>query len=152
VVGLVASAISGGLAIAFLLRYLSRGSFAPFAIYRLALAAGVVVLYAALAGSRDERVREAGLMRALGASRSQLTRAQVLELALSGLLAGALAAIGAILVGWVLATQVFDFAYRPGWWLIPAGTLAGGLFSAVAGWWSLRSVVRTPPMASLRGV
>ena len=120
-------------------------------LFLFALAAGVVVLYAALAGSRDERVREAGLMRALGASRSQLTRAQVLELALSGLLAGALAAIGAILVGWVLATQVFDFAYRPGWWLLPVGTLAGGAFSAVAGWWSLRSVVRTPPMASLRG-
>jgi undecaprenyl-diphosphatase len=43
-VGLVCAAISGGLAIAFLLRYLSRGSFAPFAIYRLLLAAGVVTL------------------------------------------------------------------------------------------------------------
>lgn len=43
-VGLVVSAVSGGFAIAFLLRYLERGSFAPFAIYRLALAAFVVVL------------------------------------------------------------------------------------------------------------
>src|SRR5690606_7032129 len=40
-------------------------------LFLFALAAGVVVLYAALAGSRDERVREAGLMRALGASRRQ---------------------------------------------------------------------------------
>jgi undecaprenyl-diphosphatase len=44
VAGLIAAAISGGLSIAFLLRYLSRGSFAPFAIYRLVLAAGVVAL------------------------------------------------------------------------------------------------------------
>jgi undecaprenyl-diphosphatase len=43
-VGLVCAAISGGIAIAFLLRYLSRGSFAPFAIYRLVLALGVVTL------------------------------------------------------------------------------------------------------------
>lgn len=43
-VGLVCAAISGGVAIAFLLRYLSRGSFAPFAIYRVALACGVVAL------------------------------------------------------------------------------------------------------------
>jgi len=43
-VGLVCAALSGGFAIAFLLRYLSRGSFVPFAIYRLVLAAGVVVL------------------------------------------------------------------------------------------------------------
>ena len=90
-------------------------------------------------------------MRALGASRRQLGNSQVLELALSGVLAGLLAAIGAILVGWVLASQVFQFPYQAGWWLLPAGALAGGLFSAGAGWWSLRSVVRTPPMASLRG-
>ena len=120
-------------------------------LFLFALAAGVVVLYAALASSRDERVREAGLMRALGASRRQLTRAQVLELALSGLLAGVLAALGAIAVGWVLAGQVFQFDYRPGWWLLPAGALIGGVFSAAAGWWSLRSVVNTPPMATLRG-
>ena len=120
-------------------------------LFLFALAAGVVVLYAALASSRDERIREAGLMRALGASRSQLMSLQVLELALSGLLAGTLAALGAILIGWVLASQVFQFPYRPGWWLLPAGAVIGGVFSAAAGWWSLRSVVRTPPMAILRG-
>lgn len=43
-VGLVTSAVAGGLTIAFLLRHLGRGSFAPFALYRIALAAGVVVL------------------------------------------------------------------------------------------------------------
>jgi putative ABC transport system permease protein len=120
-------------------------------LFLFALAAGVVVLYAALASSRDERVREAGLMRALGASRRQLTSSQVLELALSGLLAGILAALGAILIGWILASQVFQFAYQPGWWLLPAGAVIGGAFSAGAGWWSLRSVVRTPPMVTLRG-
>ena len=73
------------------------------------------------------------------------------ELALSGLLAGVLAALGAIAVGWVLAGQVFQFDSRPGWWLLPAGALIGGVFSAAAGWWSLRSVVNTPPMATLRG-
>ncbi|MGE0800210.1 MAG: ABC transporter permease [Lautropia sp.] len=121
-------------------------------LFLFALAAGVVVLYAALASSRDERIREAGLMRALGASRRQLSRAQVLELALSGVLAGVLAAAGAITVGWLLASQAFQFEYRPGWWLLPAGALVGGLFSAAAGWWSLKGVVDAPPMATLRGV
>ena len=41
-------------------------------LFVFTLAAGVLVLYAALASSRDERVREAGLLRALGASRRQL--------------------------------------------------------------------------------
>jgi undecaprenyl-diphosphatase len=44
VVGFVSAAISGGLAIAFLLRYLTRGSFRPFAIYRIALALAVAAL------------------------------------------------------------------------------------------------------------
>jgi undecaprenyl-diphosphatase len=46
-VGFVTAAISGGLAIAFLLRYLTRGSFVPFAIYRIALAvvvAGILIV------------------------------------------------------------------------------------------------------------
>jgi undecaprenyl-diphosphatase len=43
-VGLVASALAGGAAIGFLLRYLARGSFAPFAVYRLLLAGLVVGL------------------------------------------------------------------------------------------------------------
>jgi putative ABC transport system permease protein len=43
-------------------------------LFVFTLAAGILVLYAALASSRDERVREAGLLRALGASRQQLSR------------------------------------------------------------------------------
>ncbi|MFP5406282.1 MAG: ABC transporter permease, partial [Gammaproteobacteria bacterium] len=76
-------------------------------LFVLTLAAGVVVLWGALASSRDERVREAALMRALGASRRQLAGSQLLELAMSGALAGLLAALGSIAIGWALADQVF---------------------------------------------
>ncbi len=119
-------------------------------LFVFALLAGVVVVYAALASSRDERVAEAAVMRALGASRRQLFTAQMIELAASGLLAGILAAAGSMTVGWVLATRVFEFDYRPGWWLPLAGALAGSLLSALAGWWGLREVVDRPPMATLR--
>ncbi|MGE0310597.1 MAG: ABC transporter permease [Lautropia sp.] len=119
-------------------------------LFVFALAAGLVVMYAALASSRDERMHEAALMRALGASRRQLVVAQALELSLSGMLAGLLAALGALLVGWLLATEVFLFPYSPGWWLVPAGALLGALFSAGAGWWGLRTVVDAPPMGVLR--
>jgi len=47
-----------------------------------------VVLYAAMGSVRDERVAEIALMRALGASRRQLGLVQLLELSLTGLLAG----------------------------------------------------------------
>lgn len=47
VVGIVASAVSGWLAIAVLLRYLSKHSFGVFALYRLLLGAGILALVAA---------------------------------------------------------------------------------------------------------
>jgi len=121
-------------------------------LFVLTLAAGIVVLYTALASSRDERVREAGLMRALGASRSQLARAQIWELGLSGGLAGLLASAGAIAIGAVLARQVFQFDFDPRWASLAWGTLAGALLAVIAGWLSLRGVLRAPPLATLREV
>jgi undecaprenyl-diphosphatase len=45
IVGIVASAISGWLAIDVLLRYVSRNNYAAFAIYRLVLAAAVLMIF-----------------------------------------------------------------------------------------------------------
>jgi putative ABC transport system permease protein len=119
-------------------------------LFVFTLAAGVVVMWAALASSRDERIREAALMRALGASRRQLQRAQVLELAVTGALAGLLASLGAIAIGAVLADQVFRFDFEPRWASVPLAALAGALLSVVAGWFSLRRVVDSPPLVTLR--
>ena len=119
-------------------------------LFLLTLAAGVVVLYTALAGSRDERVREAALMRALGASRAQLARAQHWELGLSGGLAGLLAAGGAMATGWALAAQAFQFDYQPRWETLALGAVAGALIAMLTGWVGLRGVLRAPPLASLR--
>jgi putative ABC transport system permease protein len=114
------------------------------------LAAGVLVLYAALAASRDERVREAGLLRALGASRRQLSRAQVAEMLCIGGLAGLLAAIGASVVGWVLATYGFEFEYRVSPWVFVVGVTGGSAAALIGGWFGLRGVLKTPPLATLR--
>jgi putative ABC transport system permease protein len=119
-------------------------------LFVFTLAAGVVVLYAALASSRDERVREAGLMRALGASRRQLHRAQLIELGATGALAGLLAALGALAIGAVLAEQVFRFEFEPRWVAVPLAVAAGATLSMVAGWFGLRRVVDSPPLATLR--
>lgn len=119
-------------------------------LFAFTLAAGVMVLYAALASTRDERIREAGLMRALGASRSQLRRAQLVELAATGALAGLLAALGAMAVGAVLAAQIFQFDFAARWSTVPLAVLAGAMLSVLAGWMSLRSVIDSPPLATLR--
>jgi putative ABC transport system permease protein len=119
-------------------------------LFLFTLASGVLVLYAALMGSQGERTREAGLLRALGATRGQLAQAQRIEFALVGALAGLLAATGAAGLGWALAKYQFKFpwTFEPGVWM--AGLVAGVVCALVGGWLGLRNVLRQPPLQTLR--
>jgi putative ABC transport system permease protein len=119
-------------------------------LFLFTLASGVLVLYAALMGSQSERTREAGLLRALGATKKQLAQAQRIEFVLVGGLAGLLAASGAAALGWALATYQFKFpwTFEPGVWL--AGIAVGAVCALVGGWLGLRGVLRQPPMQTLR--
>jgi putative ABC transport system permease protein len=119
-------------------------------LFMFTLASGVLVLYAALMGSQDERTREAGLLRALGATRRQLSQAQWIEFALVGGLAGVLAASGAAALGWALATYQFKFewSFSPVVWV--AGLAVGVACAIGGGWLGLRNVLRQPPLQTLR--
>ncbi len=119
-------------------------------LFVFTLAAGVLVLYAALAGSRDERIHEAALLRALGASSAQVRRVQWAEFLLVGALAGLLAASGAQTLGAMLARRVFEFQLTLNPWLPLIGLAAGMACTALAGWPSLRAVLRRPALQSLR--
>jgi putative ABC transport system permease protein len=119
-------------------------------LFLFTLAAGILVLYAALSATFDERVREAGLLRALGASREQLSKAQTAEMICLGSLAGLLAAAAAAAVGWVLARYAFEFEYVVKPWVFVLG-IGGGVVCALAGGWiGLRNVLKSPPLATLR--
>jgi putative ABC transport system permease protein len=119
-------------------------------LFLFTLASGVLVLYAALMGSTSERTREAGLLRALGATRSQLASAQRIEFVLVGGLSGLLAASGAAALGWALAEYQFKFPwhFEPQVWA--AGLLVGAVCALVGGWLGLRNVLRQPPLQTLR--
>jgi putative ABC transport system permease protein len=119
-------------------------------LFLFTLASGILVLYAALAGSQDERTREAGILRVLGATRIQLSQAQWIEFALIGGLAGVLAATGAAAVGWSLAKFVFSFewSFDPLVWL--AGVVVGAACAFIGGWIGLRNVLNQPPLLTLR--
>jgi putative ABC transport system permease protein len=119
-------------------------------LFAFTLAAGVLVLYAALAGTRDERMRESALLRALGASHRQVRAVQVAEFVAVGALAGLMGAIGAQVLGSVLATRVFEFYLDFDPWVLPAGVAAGVACAGVGGWLSLRHVLMRPAVQSLR--
>ena len=119
-------------------------------LFGFTLAAGLVVLFAAITATREERAREFAIMRAVGARASLLRQVQRAELIGVGLLAGFLAASVASVVGWALARWVFDFSWRVSPWVPLGGALAGALLAWAAGWWTLRGVLRQPVAQTLR--
>jgi putative ABC transport system permease protein len=119
-------------------------------LFGFTLAAGLMVLFAAVTATREERAREFAIMRAVGARSSLLRQVQRAELAGVGLLAGLLASIAATLVGWALAKYVFDFEWSVSLWVPVFGALSGALLALGAGWWGLRGVLRRPVVETLR--
>ncbi|WP_288484054.1 FtsX-like permease family protein [uncultured Acidovorax sp.] len=119
-------------------------------LFAFTLAAGLVVLFAAVTATREERAREFAIMRAVGARASLLRQVQRAELVGVGLLAGFLASAVAVGVGWGLARYVFDFAWTASLWVPLAGALAGAVLALLAGWWGLREVLRRPVVETLR--
>jgi putative ABC transport system permease protein len=119
-------------------------------LFGFTLAAGLVVLFAAVTATREQRAREFAVMRAMGAGAKLLRQVQRAELLGVGALAGTLASIAAVVVGWLLARYAFEFAWTPSPWVPAAGAVAGALLALAAGWWGLREVLRRPVLETLR--
>ncbi len=119
-------------------------------VFWFSLAAGVLVLLAAVSASQDERLLEGGVMRVLGGSRKQLRLAQASEFAAIGLLSGLVAAIAASVLSGVIATQVFDLPWKANVSLAAIGGGLGMLAALVAGLFATRRVLDAPPSVTLR--
>ncbi|MDP3833935.1 MAG: FtsX-like permease family protein [Hydrogenophaga sp.] len=119
-------------------------------LFAFTLAAGLVVLLSAITATRGEREREFAILRAVGAGSGLLRQVQRIELLGVGLLAGFLASVVAVVVGWALARFVFEFSWTASPWVPLGGAIAGALLALMAGWWGLRSVLRTPVVETLR--
>ncbi len=115
------------------------------------LGAGLAVVVAMLRIQRGERAREAAIWRMLGARAGMLRRVLALELTLLGAVAGALGATAALVLGTVLAREVFSFTWTPGGGWVLGGVIGGASLALITGWISLAPVLRTPPMRLLRG-
>ena len=119
-------------------------------LFGFTLAAGLVVLFAAVSATREARAREFAVMRALGASGKLLAQVQRAELLGVGALAGVLASVAAI------AVELGAGALRVRVQLEPvaaacrcSAALAGALLALAAGWWGLREVLTRPVVQTL---
>ena len=115
------------------------------------LATGALVMVGAIATSRLQRVREAVLLRTLGATRRQVLRIAFAEYLALGLLASFTAVALATAAGWGIARFFFDDARY--WVPVPELALLVAAIvglTVVVGLWSTRGVLDQPPLEVLR--
>lgn len=114
------------------------------------LVTGAVVLVGAVSASRLQRIREAVLLKTLGATRAQVLRVLVSEYAALGLLSAVASVSIATAAGWALAKWVFDQPFS-----LPAVQL-GGLtlllivLTLAVGLWNSAEILKRAPLAVLR--
>ncbi|MEE9424796.1 MAG: FtsX-like permease family protein [Methylococcales bacterium] len=119
-------------------------------ILYFALAAGLMVLFAAVFASMDERIYLGVILRSFGASRSMIRIAQLSEFFTLGFLSGLLAVILSEIINWNVYLWVFKLDYTPTpilWLIVP---FASALLVTAAGMFSSRKVLRESPMQVLR--
>ena len=114
------------------------------------LAMGIPVLFAAVAATRRERIREGVLLKTLGATREQIVRILLAEYSLLGILGSLTGMLLAIIGGWALTRFVFDTPFSPA--LGAAAAIAGAMLALTVaiGLLAGRDVFKETPMSALR--
>jgi putative ABC transport system permease protein len=114
------------------------------------LAVGVPVLVSAVAATRRDRLRDAVLLKTLGATRAQIGRILLAEYAVLGVLGAVTGMVLSFGGAWALQKWVFRGSFAPDWGaalgiagLLVALTLLIGLLTG-------REAFRETPMAALR--
>lgn len=129
---------------------MDKAALAIQGVFLFTLLAGLTVLWAAVQSSREERRFESALLRTFGASRQRVLGGVAVEFMAIGLLSGVLAASGASLAGYLLATQLFGLEYQFSWLLWLAGPIVGMLLVGLSGMAATWRVISHAPVNVLR--
>jgi putative ABC transport system permease protein len=116
------------------------------------LLAGLIVLYAAISATQDERIYEAAIFRTLGAKRRQLIRAWAAEFAILGTLVGLFASAGATVLAYVIGDYALHVSYTFNPWIWLVGIVVGIIGVTIAGLLGTRSSLSQPPLLTLRRI
>jgi len=114
------------------------------------VATGALVLFSAVAASRRQRLREAVLLKTLGATRAQIGRIMLAEYIVLGLLGSAAGMVLSVGGAWALMHFVFDVAFVPAIAPLVAIAVVMMLLTTAIGVFGGRGVFAETPMAALR--
>jgi putative ABC transport system permease protein len=129
---------------------LDRGAVIVRFLAGFSLVTGAIVLIGAVSASRLQRIREAVLLKTLGATRAQVLKILISEYLALGVLAALASVVLATIAGWALARWVFDAPFH-----LPALALGGltlllvGL-TLLVGLWNSAEILKRAPLAVLR--
>lgn len=115
-----------------------------------ALLAGFTVLFAAVNSSLDSRIYEGALMRTLGANRSLLTKAHLIEFSLLGFISGLIAVFIAELLLYVIYSYILHLDYQMNSLLCLALPIISTVCIALAGFFGVQNVINKSPMLVIR--
>ena len=129
---------------------LDKGALIVRFLALFSLVTGAVVLVGAVSASRLQRIREAVLLKTLGATRAQVLRILIAEYVALGVLATLASVVLASVAGWALAKWVFKAPFDlPGAELGGLTLLLVGLTLTV-GLWNSAEILKRAPLAVLR--
>jgi putative ABC transport system permease protein len=129
---------------------LSNVTFGISIVGGVALLSGLLILIGAVAMTKFQRLREVALLKTLGATSRVIAALLVIEYGLLGTVAGAVGAIAASVLSWVVSTRVFEISWQlEPLTLVSAVILTAGCVGAVGVLASV-DVLRRKPLAVLR--
>lgn len=129
---------------------LSRVALAVRFMAGFSLATGAVVLVGAIATTRFQRIREAVLLKTLGATRRQVLRVFLAEYAALGLLSGGMAVALSSVAGWVLSRFVFETSFALPYRALAALLATIVLLTVGIGLGNSLGILRRTPLDALR--
>lgn len=119
-------------------------------LFLFSLASGVVVMYATMAISQDERRSEIALLRTLGSSRQQIWRGLITETLLIGTMSGLLAATAANFLGFAVSHWLLQLPWSPNYLSFVWGVLGCAGLTLLLTWPWARKMMNTSPALVLR--
>jgi putative ABC transport system permease protein len=119
-------------------------------ISAFAILGGILILASSVMATRFQRVREAVLLKTLGATRAQVVRIQAAEFLILGGFAGAIGCLlAAAAANYLLGTELeTDFTFR--WIPMMIGTVGTAAVAVATGWISSRGILDHKPLEVLR--
>jgi putative ABC transport system permease protein len=114
------------------------------------LLAGALVLAGALATAQRRRIKQAVILKTLGATRRRILASHLVEYAILALATSAIALIAGTIAAWITTSGVMDFYFSFSWSTAAQAILLALALVAVFGGYGTWRVLREPPVPYLR--